>query len=73
VEGIIETFSGMKAQLDKEKRAMTRLWKEREKQIDRVVENTSGMYGDFRGVIGADLKEISALELTDGLDEEDSE
>jgi hypothetical protein len=73
VEGIIQTFSGMKAQLDKEKRAMTRLWKEREKQIDRVVENTSGMYGDFRGVIGADLKEISALELTDGLDEEDSE
>ena len=72
VEGIIETFSGMKVQLDKEKRAMTRLWKEREKQIDRVVENTSGMYGDFRGVIGADLKEISSLELGDGL-EEDSE
>jgi hypothetical protein len=73
VEGIIETFSGMKAQLDKEKRAMTRLWKEREKQIDRVVENTSGMYGDFRGVIGADLKEISSLELSDGLDGEESE
>ncbi|MBC8192861.1 MAG: DUF2130 domain-containing protein [FCB group bacterium] len=72
VEGIIETFSGMKAQLEKEKRAMTKLWKEREKQIDRVVENTSGMYGDFRGVIGADLKEISSLELGDGL-EEDSE
>jgi hypothetical protein len=71
VEGIIETFSGMKAQLDKEKRAMTRLWKEREKQIDRVVENTSGMYGDFRGVIGADLKEISSLELGDGLEEGD--
>ena len=67
VEGIIDTFSGMKAQLDKEKRAMTKLWKEREKQIDRVVENTSGMYGDFRGVIGADLKEISSLELGDGL------
>jgi len=73
VEGIIETFSGMKAQLDREKRAMTKLWKEREKQIDRVVENTSSMYGDFRGVIGADLKEITSLELGDGLDTEDSE
>ncbi len=73
VEGIIETFSGMKAQLEREKRAMTKLWKEREKQIDRVVENTSSMYGDFRGVIGADLKEISSLELGDGLDTEDSE
>jgi len=73
VEGIIDTFSGMKIQLDKEKRAMTKLWKERDKQIDRVVENTSGMYGDFKGVIGAALKDIEALELGDGLSEEDSD
>jgi len=73
VEGIIDTFSGMKVQLDKEKRAMTKLWKERDKQIDRVVENTSGMYGDFKGVIGAALKDIEALELGDGLSEGDSD
>jgi len=73
VEGIIDTFSGMKTQLDREKRAMTKLWKEREKQIDRVVENTSGMYGDFKGVIGAALKDIESLELSDGLDDEDSD
>ena len=71
VEGIIDTFSGMKAQLEREKRAMTKLWKERDKQIDRVVENTSGMYGDFKGVIGAALKDIDTLELSDGLDEDD--
>ncbi len=70
MEGIIETFSGMKAQLEREKSAMIKLWKEREKQIDRVVDNTSGMYGTFKGVIGAELKEISSLELTDGLDED---
>ena len=72
VEGIIDTFSGMKNQLDKEKRAMTKIWKEREKQIDRVVENTSGMYGDFKGVIGTALKDIESFELSDGLEGDDS-
>ncbi|MBT4361939.1 MAG: DUF2130 domain-containing protein, partial [Candidatus Marinimicrobia bacterium] len=73
VEGIIDTFSGMKSQLEREKRAMTKLWKERDKQIDRVVENTSGMYGDFKGVIGAALKDIDSLELSDGISEDDSD
>ena len=73
VEGIIDTFSGMKAQLEREKRAMTKLWKERDKQIDRVVENTSGMYGDFKGVIGAALKDIDTLELADGLSEDEAD
>ena len=73
VEGIIDTFSGMKIQLDKEKRAMTKLWKEREKQIERVLENTSGMYGDFKGVIGTALADIETLELTDGEEENSDE
>ena len=73
VEGIIDTFSGMKSQLEREKRAMTKLWKERDKQIDRVVENTSGMYGDFKGVIGAALRDIETLELTDGLAEDSTD
>jgi len=63
----------MKVQPEREKRAMTKLWKEREKQIDRVVENTSGMYGDFKGVIGAALKDIDTLELSDGLEDEDTD
>ena len=41
VVAIVETFTGMKVQLDKERQAMERLWKEREKQIERVVLNTS--------------------------------
>ena len=63
VEAIVETFSTMQKQLDKEKRAMTKIWKEREKQIDRIMTNTIGMYGDVKGIIGATLPEISALEL----------
>ncbi len=63
VEAIVETFSAMGAQLQRERRAMEKIWKEREKQIQRITLNTVGMYGDMRGIIGASLPEIEALEL----------
>jgi hypothetical protein len=63
VEAIVETFVGMQEQLDKEKRAFQRIWKEREKQIERIIDNTAGMYGDIRGLIGSSVPEIEALSL----------
>ena len=66
VEGIVEAFTAMQDQLNRERRAMERLWKEREKQIQRIITNTTGMYGDVRGIVGSTVQEISALEL-DGL------
>jgi len=63
VEAIVETFTLMQQQLEKEKRAMTKIWKEREKQIQRITVNTVEMYGDVRGIIGASLPEIKTLEL----------
>ncbi len=66
VEGIVEAFTAMQNQLNRERRAMERLWKEREKQIQRIMTNTTGMYGDVRGIVGSSVQGISALEL-DGL------
>jgi len=63
VEAIVEGFSGMKNSLDSEKRAMQRIWKEREKQIDKVIENTIDMYGSIRGIAGNAVQTIQALEL----------
>jgi len=63
VEAIVETFIGMQEQLNKEKRAFARIWKEREKQIERIIDNTAGMYGDVRGLIGSSIPEIKALTL----------
>jgi hypothetical protein len=63
IEAIVETFTAMQAQLEKEKRAMAKIWKEREKQIERIIKNTVGMYGDMRGIIGASLPEVDLLEL----------
>jgi hypothetical protein len=65
VEAIVEAFTAMKEQLDRERRAMERLWKEREKQLERVIGATAGMYGELRGTIGQSMPAIAALELDD--------
>ena len=63
VEAIVETFKSMKEDLDKEKRSITKIWAQREKQIERVIINTARMYGDMQGIIGASLPQIKLLEL----------
>jgi hypothetical protein len=63
VEAIVEAFSTLKADLDKEKRAMQRIWKEREKQIEKVFGSTVDMYASVRGIAGGAVQEIKALEL----------
>lgn len=63
ISGIVEAFEAMQMQIIREKRAMEKQWKEREKQIERVVKNTVGLYGDMQGIIGGQIPEIPALEL----------
>ncbi len=63
VEGIVEAFSGMRKDLDQEKRAMERIWAKREKQIERAVKNMGRMYGSMQGVIGQSLPELDLFEL----------
>ncbi len=69
VEAIVEAFSSMKKDLDDEKKALTKIWAKREKQLDRVSSNTIKIYGDMQGMIEANLPQIKSLELealTDG-------
>jgi hypothetical protein len=64
VEGVLEAFVEMKRDMDNERRAMERLWKEREAQLTRVLNGISGQYGSLQGIVGsAALPEIKALEL----------
>lgn len=73
VEAIVEKFSDMQDDLDKERKSMTRLWAKREEQIRGVIESTAGMYGDLQGIAGRSLQEISGLTmpaLDDGSDSE---
>ena len=65
IEGIVEAFTSMQDQLNRERRAMERHWKQRQKEIERVVKNTVGLYGDKQGIIGGQIPAIPALELDD--------
>lgn len=63
IEAIVEKFSDMHADLDKERKTMTRLWAKREEQIRCVVASTAGMYGDLQGIAGRNLSEIEGLDI----------
>ena len=66
IEGVVESFVAMKDDLDAEQRAMQKIWAKREQQLMRMIKNTSGIYGDLQGIIGAALQPISRLELPSG-------
>jgi hypothetical protein len=61
IEAIAEKFSNMQTDLERERKAMTRLRAKREGQIRGVIESTVGMYGDLQGVTGKALEEIDGL------------
>jgi hypothetical protein len=63
VEAIVEKFADMQADLDRERKAMTRLWAKREAQIYGVIESTVGMYGDLQGIAGKAFQEIEGLQI----------
>lgn len=63
IEAIVEAFSTMQEDLDREKKAITKQWAKREEQIERVMEGTVGMYGDLQGIAGKSLKEIEGLDI----------
>jgi len=72
VEAIVEGFTQMKTDLDSEKRAMASIWKKREKQIEKVLLNTSDMYSSIKGIAGNAVPAVSLLELP-GANEEETE
>lgn len=63
IEAIVEKFSEMQTDLDKERRSMMRTWAKRETQIRGVIEATAGMYGDLQGIAGKALEEIEGMAL----------
>ena len=63
VQAIVEAFSSMQEDLDREKNMLTKQWAKREAQIEQVMQSTVGMYGDLQGIAGKTLQEIEGLEL----------
>lgn len=72
IQNIVESFQTMKDDLDREKRAMEKLWSAREKQLERVITNTSKLYWDMQWLIWSNLQRVEYLELdAPDLDKED--
>ena len=62
IEAILENYKTLQDEINKEKRAAEKRWAKQEKAIEAVIRNTSGMYGDFQGLIGSAMGEIKLLE-----------
>ena len=65
VEAIMEGFMAMKQGIAKEKIQMNKIWSEREKQLEKVLISTSGMYGAVKGIAGASIGDIPLLDGTE--------
>ena len=54
----------MQSDLESEKRAMQNIWKKREKQIRKVLLNTTHMHGSIKGIAGSAVQSVPMLELS---------
>ncbi len=63
IEAIVEGFTALKDGISKEKIQMEKLWKEREKQLEKVILNTTHFYGSVKGIAGNAIGDIKTLEL----------
>ena len=63
LERIIHVWINMKSQLDKEKRVLNKVWKDREVLLESVTQSTIGMYGDLKGIMGNKIEDIPELEM----------
>jgi hypothetical protein len=76
IAAIVESYMGMRKDLESEKLAVSRLWAKREKQLSGLMAQTAGVYGDVQGIVGKSMPEVDGLNtplLEDGSDEEVSE
>lgn len=71
IEAFVESAVADQQDLETEKRSMQRVWKKREVQIQRTIENITNMYGELQGMMGNTLPDIKTLSLPDGVKNED--
>lgn len=65
VEAIVEAFTDMQTEIEKEKRYFMNKWARDEKNVRMVIDNTYGMHGDLKAIIGKMLPQIKGLDAID--------
>jgi len=73
VESIVEAFVNMADDLQKEKRAMIKIWSKREKQMGQALKGIGNMYGGMQGILGSSMPEIRQLEMSDIIEDDNEE
>lgn len=73
MEAIVEGFMSMKQSITKERIQMEKIWKEREKQLEKVLLSTSGMYGSIKGIAGASVGDIPLLDGSSDITDDHNE
>ncbi len=62
IEAVVEGFIALKDGITREKIQMEKIWKEREKQLDKVLLNTTQFYGSIKGIAGNAVSDLKMLE-----------
>jgi hypothetical protein len=63
IDAIVEKFTDMREDLDRERKTMMRMWAKREEQLKGVLDSTAGLYGDLQGIAGRAMQEIEGLDV----------
>lgn len=66
VSAVVERISEMKADLERERVAMTRMWAKREGQLAGAGLAVAGMFGDMEAIAGKAVVEVEGLALIEG-------
>jgi hypothetical protein len=62
IEAVMEGFISLRKGIISERATMDKLWKEREKQLDKVLLNTNQFFGSIKGIAGSAVGDINLLE-----------
>jgi len=64
-KAIREGFMSMRLSIQKERDAMEKMWKAREKQLEKVLLNAAHIKGSIEGIAGADAVNLNLIEEND--------
>jgi hypothetical protein len=70
IEAIAESFQALQYSIARERIQMEKIWKEREKQLQKAFINTAHIYGSMKGILGASVTDIPLLEGTEALEDD---
>lgn len=65
IDSMMETYSGMKLTLEKERNLLQKVWAQREKEIERLKSNTLTIHGSLSGLIEEPLSQVKSLDFNE--------